>query len=378
MESGSYLNFLAYLKVAEKHYHFSMEQLILKNLDHPADYFNAKNLYHIVKYNALQNHYRHISKFFKHPNLKTAFTFQDSYLSLSPFHSPALYSMFAYSELTEGNFLPQGGMYQIIVALTQIARKYRIKIYYKSPVKKINLVKDQATGVTLENNSEKNADLVVVNSDLSYAYRKLLSDTVSTNRLLHKKYSCSIIVFHWGLDKVYPQLQTHNLFFGQDYRQGFEQVLNQPEPPLQPHFYVQAPTRTDATRAPKNCDTISVLVPINHLNPLYPQDWDAYKNKLRAYIIRKLEGIGIHNLEKQIKFEISSTPQDWQNKLNLTYGAVYSLNHNLRQMGIFREKRRSKKYKNVYFVGASTHPGSGLPTVLLSSQYTSRKILLAQ
>jgi phytoene dehydrogenase-like protein len=111
---------------------------------------------------------------------------------------------------------------------------------------------------------------------------------------------------------------------------------------------------------------------------LYPQDWDAYKNKLRAYIIRKLEGIGIHNLEKQIKFEISSTPQDWQNKLNLTYGAVYSLNHNLRQMGIFREKRRSKKYKNVYFVGASTHPGSGLPTVLLSSQYTSRKILLAQ
>jgi phytoene dehydrogenase-like protein len=118
-------------------------------------------------------------------------------------------------------------------------------------------------------------------------------------------------------------------------------------------------------------------VPINHIRPNKQVNWEKYKEKLRRYIINRLENSGMKNFEKNIKFEISLLPTDWKNYLNLTYGAVYGLDHNLMQLGYLRPKRQHAKYKNLFFVGASNHPGSGLPTVLLSSQFTCQKVLQA-
>lgn len=376
-EPGSYLKFLEYLNKSKEFYEFAMKQLTGKSMEKPQDYFNFKNLYLFMRSGALKNHYDYISGLFKNPNLRAAFTFQDSYLSLNPFQSPAIFSMFGYSEFKEGNFLPQGGMYEVISALEKIAKKNKVKIFYNSPVKKIKVVKNKAKGVVLENNTVVYADCVVVNADLSYAYNKLLPDRKIAEKLQKKKYSCSAVIFHWGVDKMYTQLKTHNLFFGEDYRRGFYEVINRPEPPQKPHFYVQVPVRTDPTRAPVNQDTLSVIVPINHIDPLHPVDWKKYKSRVRKYIIERLEDSGLKDLEKHIKFEVCFMPEDWQNHFNLTHGAIYGLHHNLSQLGYMREGRQHKKIKNVYFVGASTHPGSGLPTVLLSSVFTSQKILSA-
>ncbi len=374
-EPGSYSKFLEYLQKSKNFYEIAMQQLTSNSLEKPLDYFNFKNLYLFLRSGALKNHYNYVSELFKNPNLKSAFTFQDSYLSLNPFQSPSIFSMFYYSELREGNYLPQGGMYEVILTLTKIAKKYKVKVLYNTPVKKINIVEERANGVVLENNSIKKADYVIVNADLSYAYKKLLPDRLRAEKLERKRYSCSAVIFHWGLDKVYPQLKTHNLFFSKDYKQEFDKVINHSNPPAKPHFYIQAPARTDPTRAPKQQDTISVIVPINHINPLYPVDWSKYKKQAREYIIKRLLENGLKDVDKHIKFEICLTPEDWQNHLNLTFGAIYGLHHNLAQLGYLREGRQHKKIKNVYFVGASNHPGSGLPTVLLSSRFTSQKIL---
>lgn len=375
IEPGSFQKFKEYLLQTKNHYEFALNRITQKDLRQPLDYFNVSNLYCALKFKALHNHYAFLSKFFTDPHLKAVFTFQDSYLGLDPFHTPSLFSLLSYVEFTQGNFLPKGGMYKIIEALEKIALKHKVKIIYNQPVKKVETNDNKATSVILNDNSQKIAEYIIVNADLSYAYHNLLPNDPYKEKLRNKKYSCSVFVFHWGLDKIYPQLNTHNIFFAKDYKNSFNTVVNTPTPPFEPHFYIQAPARTDPTRAPLGHDTLSVMVPINHIYQSAPVDWEKYKIHLKEYIFNRLFQAGIKDIKDHIKFEITYAPQDWQSYLNLTNGSVYGLHHNLTQIGYLRPSRTHTKYKNVFFVGSSTHPGSGLPTVLLSSQFTTQRIL---
>lgn len=374
MEKGSYGKLLKYLEKAENHYSITTDRIITKSLDHPFRYFNLKNAFLLFQSKALANHYLFVSKYFKNPYLKAAFTFQDSYLGLNPFESPAIFSQFMFTEHKHGSYLPKGGMHEVIRALEKISRKNNVDIRFNSPVKKINIKNNLASGVTLDDGTIVGADKIVVDADLTYAYTNLLPDDPHVPKLLHKKYSCSAIIFHWGTDKLYSQFTTHNLFFSDSYSESFDKIINQKEPPAHPHFYIQSPSRTDSSRAPKSQDTLSVMIPINHLYPDQKVNWKEYRDSVRKYIIERLEKYGMKDIRKHIKFEISILPQDWKNNFNLTNGSIYGLHHNLGQLGYFREKRQHRKYKNVFFVGASTHPCSGLPSVLASSRFTVEKI----
>lgn len=372
---GSYQSYLNYLDDAANHYRIAMECMIRKSLTHPLEYFNPKNLYLFIRHRVLTGHYGYAKRYFKHPHLLAAFTFQDSYLSLNPYRAPAICSLFTYSEHTEGSFLPQGGMYEVIMALAKIARRNGVKIVCNSPVKKIKTDNKHVTGIVLSDGSSEAADFVIVNSDMSYAYSHLLPEELFGQKYLYKKFSYSAIIFHWGVNKVYPQLKTHNLFFIEPYKQGFDHILDRAEPPKQTHFYVQAPARTDPSRAPEGCDTLTVMVPINRLYPRYPVDWGRFKEHMREFVLDRLKQTGLSDLRKQIKFEACFTPVDWNRRYNLTYGSIYGLHHDVSQLGYLRPKREHPKYTNLFFVGADTHPGSGLPTVLLSSQYTALRVL---
>jgi phytoene desaturase len=373
IEPGSYKKYLEFLKNGKKHYDLAINQISKSPLASPLDYFNVRNLVSSLKSKALLPHALYTSLFFKNPKLISAFTFQDSYLSLNPFKTQAIYSLFTYSETVHGNFLPKGGMFTIIKALEKIAIKNGVKINYNSPVKKI-LTKDKSvTGIILKGGKTIHSNFVISNADLRFTYDKLLSDTKYLKKLEKKRYSCSAMVFHWGLNKRFDQLETNNLFFSSNYKKGFDQTLGSNTPPTDPHFYIQAPSRTDKSRAPKGGDTLTVMVPINHLSRKF-SDWDSYKKNLRKYIQKKLLDQGV-DIKKHLKFETCYMPADWQNHLNLTKGAVYGLDHNIFQLGYLRPKRQHKKFKNLFFVGASTHPGSGLPTILLSAEFTTNALL---
>jgi phytoene desaturase len=373
IEPGSFKQFLNYLEMGRTHYQL-MDKIAHNNLFKPTDYFKLTTLLEGLKTKSFIPHASLAKHYFKHPNLLAAFTFQDSYLSLNPFTSMGIYSLFTYTEQIEGNYLPIGGMYQVIRAITKIALNAGVKIIYDSPVKKIDIEAKKAKGIVLKNGQKLIADFVVANADLSYVYRELLPAD-SSFKQSNKKYSSSVISFHWGLKKKCPKLLTHNLFFSKDYRAGFEAVLNRTEPPANPHFYVQVPNRSDPTRAPKNEDTVSVMVPINRIHPDHPVDWPSYRDQVREYILSRMEKAGIGNIKELIKFEFNFLPTDWQSYFNLTYGSVYGLDHNIFQVGYLRPHRQHPKYKNMFFVGASNHPGSGLPTVLLSSEFTSQMII---
>jgi phytoene desaturase len=176
------------------------------------------------------------------------------------------------------------------------------------------------------------------------------------------------------VDRTIPQLGTHNVFLAGDYRGSFAQIFHDHTLPDNPSFYVHAPARVDLAAAPPGEDTLFVLVPVGHMDETTPQDWAALQARARAAVLRRLAGQGLGDLEAHLKFEVGYTPQDWQWLYNLDRGAAFGLSHNSLQVGYLRPHNRHPRYHNLYFVGSSTHPGTGLPMVLLSARLTTERI----
>lgn len=372
-EQGSYEGFIKFMSKAKIQYELSLMKIIQKDFQHFFDYFNISNLHYLLKTNVFEIHSNFMGRFFTDTRLKAAFTFQDSYLGLSPFTSPAIYSLIAYSEFIHGVWFPKGGMHKVVKALVNIAEKNNVEIKYNSPVVEIITSNKQATGVRTKKKRFP-ANVVVANSDLPHAYQYLLPKSNYGEKLKQKKYSCSTITFFWGLKRPYPKLLTHNLFLADSYKESYDDVINKHTLPSKPHFYVHTPSRIDPSMAPKGADTIIIHVPVGHITPSSLNKWKSLSEKARKFVIARLEKFGLDDIAKQIKFEITTTPLDWQQRYNLTHGSTLGLHHNITQMGYLRPHRQHQIFKNLYFVGSNTHPGSGVPTVLLSAFFTSRQI----
>jgi phytoene desaturase len=283
------------------------------------------------------------------------------------------------AELTEGSFFPEGGMYSIVQNLLAEAHSAGVRFHYNKPVKRIRVKAKKTESIILEDGSEVYSDIIVANADLPYVYRNLLPDSIKSRRLDKMKYSCSAICFHWGLDKVYPQLGHHSVFLSDGFREGLDIIFKDKSISDHPSFYVHAPVRTDPGAAPANHDTLSVIAGAGHLDRKKKQNWDEQKKKTRTAIIHRLKQLGLEDIEDHIKFEICYTPENWESALNISRGSVFgSLAHNLLQMGYFRPHNQHNRYKNLFFVGGSTHPGNGIPNVLISARLTSERILRNQ
>ena len=376
IEPGSFGGLLRFLVEGHQSYHLCLEHFVGRNFFHFFDYFSLQNLPLLFKLKALVKHYNNVGRYFQAPHLKAAFTFQNMYLGLSPFDAPATYSLVQYTELADGVWLPVGGIYRVIESLTQIAAAHGVHFLFNMPVKRIVVEGNRATGVALQDGSILGADVIVVNADLPYVYSQLLPDEAEARRLERLQYTCSAILFYWGVDTVYPQLGTHNVFLADDYRASFERIFKGHLLPDEPSFYVHAPARTDPSAAPVGEDTLMILVPVGHLDTGSTQDWDTLQARARAAVIHRLAvSAGIGDLERHLKFEVSYTPRDWSSIYNLAKGAAFGLSHNFMQVGYLRPHNRHRLYSNLYFVGSSTHPGTGLPMVLLSARLTTERIL---
>jgi len=375
IEPGSFGGYLRYLHEGHTHYKLSLPNLVGRDFRNLPEFLSPKNLLLFLKLKALVKHYNNIGRYFNDPRLKIAFTFQDMYVGLSPYDAPAIYSLLQYTELADGVWLPMGGMYRLIEALTSIAEKWGVQFLYNTPVEQINVTGKQATGITLADGRQMQADIVVANADLPYVYRHLLPDDGPVKRLERKKYTCSTLMFYWGVDKQYPQLGTHNLFMADDYRQSFTRIVKDCTLPDDPSVYVHTPVRIDPSMAPTGHDSLVVVVPVGHIDDDANQNWNSIQQRARQTVFERLAEIGISDLDQHIKFEASYTPHDWQNHYNLVKGSTHGLSHNLMQMGYLRPRNRHRRYRNLYFVGASNHPGTGLPTVLVSARLVTERIL---
>lgn len=177
------------------------------------------------------------------------------------------------------------------------------------------------------------------------------------------------------MDKAYPELGPHTLFLADDYRENFERIDRDLSLPGNPSLYIHAPARLDSSMAPRGGDTLTAVIPVGHLNDKGEQNWEELRDKARQAVFRHLRTLGITDLEAHIKFEETYTPLSWRKRYNLMKGATHGLSHRLTQMAYFRPSNRHPRYRNLYFVGASTHPGTGIPTAMVSGRLVSERIM---
>lgn len=295
-------------------------------------------------------------------------------MGLSPFEAPATFSMMPYTELAHGVWYPKGGMYSIVEALTKLARDAGVEFIFDAAVEKIEVNGSSARGVVV-NGQLLEADAILANADLPYVYQNLLPQDGQAEKLARKKYSCSVISFFWGLDKTYETLPPHTLFLASDYRKNFESIIRDLDIPANPSLYIHAPARLDANMAPDGQDTLIAIVPVGHISENGEQDWAELRDKARGHVLRRLSSLGINDLEAHIKFEINFTPLSWRKRYNLMKGSTHGLCHNLTQLGYFRPDFQHAHYRNLYFTGASTRPGTGMPTAMVSGRMAAHRIL---
>jgi len=379
IEPGSFVKSEEYISEGYRIFRLGMDRLIRRNFFNLFQFANFRNIALLVRLKVYISHWSYTKKFFRHPHLLMAYTFQNIYVGQSPFKAPALFSMIPAAELTDGSFFPRGGMFAIVEKLVAAAEEAGVKFVYNNTIKRIIIRNNKAEGIVLEDDTPVPADIVISNADLPYAYRELLPDRGKAARLDRKKYSCSALCFHWGLDKTYPQLGHHSVFLSGGFRQALDKIFIDKIIDSTPSFYVHAPARTDKTAAPEGEDSLSVVVGAGHVDSSKDQDWNSIRKQTREAVISRLELQGLDDIEDHIKFEICYTPETWENATHVTRGSVFgSLSHNIFQMGYFRPHNRHDKYHNLYFVGGSTHPGNGIPNVLMSARLVSERIIKEQ
>ncbi|MFP2929251.1 phytoene desaturase family protein [Pyxidicoccus sp. 3LG] len=374
IEPGSYARYLAFLAQGRVQYRTSLDHLVGRNYDGISDYFSPRVLARIFQVRAHRRMYSDVSRFFQDDRLRAAMTFQTMYLGVSPFASPAVYGLLPFTELGVGIWFPKGGLYAIPLALERLAREEGVRFHYGTSVERILTDGGRTTGVRLEGGKVVEADAVLCNADLPYAYEKLLDPKATTLKRKEKlRYTSSGYMLYLGMKRKYPELGHHNVVFGRDYAGSFDDIFERFRVPEDPSFYVNAPTRTDASLAPEGKDALYVLVPVPHQNP--GVDWKHEGPKVRAKVFARLAELGFPRLESDIEVERVFTPDDWASTFNLARGSAFGLSQNFTQIGPFRPANQDARVKNLFFVGASTQPGTGLPTVLISARLVTERLL---
>ena len=375
IQPESFQGFLRYLQEGDRHYELTLDKLVNRDFRKASDFFSMQNLILLFRLKPLINHYRNMSTYFDDPRLKSAFTFQDIYMGLSPFEAPAAFSLMPYTELAHGVWYPKGGMHRVVEALMSLACEAGVEFIFDSTVERIDTNAGRARGVLLADGARLDADVILANADLPYVYQNLLPEDEMAKTLLRKQFSCSVISFFWGVDKTYEKLGPHTLFLADDYRENFERIDRDLGLPANPSLYIHAPARLDSSMAPRGQDTLTAIVPVGHMSENGEQDWSKLRDEARAHVFRRLANVGITNFESHIKFEETYTPLSWRKRYNLARGSTHGLSHNLTQMAYFRPSNRHPRYRNLYFAGASTHPGTGVPTAMVSGRLVSERIV---
>jgi phytoene desaturase len=375
VEPGSFDGLERYLREGAGHYRVVAEEMVRREFRHPLDYFRVGALGMLARGHLLANHYRRMSAYFETPRLKSAFTFQDLYLGLSPFDAPAILSLLSYTELAHGVWYPAGGMYRIVERLVELARDTGVEFEFGASVARIETEVDRARGVRLADGRRLAADAVLANADLPYVYERLLPADGTARALSRKQFSCSAISFLWGLDRRYDGLRPHTLFLAENYRENFESIVRDHALPANPSVYIHAPTGLDPSAAPPGEDSLTAIVPVGHLRTDREQDWNADRDRAREHVFARLARLGFADVRDHIKFEEAYTPVTWAERHNLAKGATHGLSHTLTQMGYLRPHNRHRRYRNLYFAGASTHPGTGVPTAMSSGRLAARRMV---
>lgn len=341
------------------------------------DLFRKEALRAIPYFDLHKSLYRHTGRYFRDENLRLAFTFHGKYLGMSPWECPGTFSIIPYVEHALGIHHPIGGLNRLSKAMADVIHEEGGRIYLSTPVKEILVRNKRAVGVLLENGEKLEADEIVINADFSYAMTHLIKSDYHvkyTPEVLEaKRYSCSAFMLYLGVNRTY-NIPHHNIIFASDYKKNVDEITSEMLLSEDPSFYIQNATITDPSLASEGHASIYVLVPVpNNSSGI---NWDDIATDYREKILDLIETRGgLKNIRKHIQCERMITPSKWEKEMNVYRGAIFGLAHSVDQMLLWRPHNRFEELDNCFLVGGGTHPGSGIPTIIMSGIISASLIM---
>ena len=363
-------NFQKYLADSKQKYEIAAKTFLAKSLNDLPQLLTPAYLPDLLKISTLKTLDKHNAKYFSSEKLRQLFNRFATYNGSSPYETPATFALIPFVEFGLGAWYVRGGIYEIPKSLAKLAAQSGAKISTNSEVGNIVVENGKAVGVKANGEIYK-ADFVVSNADAIETYRNLLPPR-------HKKFqnrepSCSGFVLLLGTRKKFNNLAHHNIFFSDDYRREFDDIFKRKISSPNPTIYVCAASRTDAGVSPAGCENLFVLINAPYTN--VQVDWEKEKHSYRNLIIEKLAKFGLEILESSIEFEQIITPEDFEKTYRANRGSIYGISSNGIFSAFMRVPNKSKQIENLYFAGGATHPGGGIPLVLLSGKMTAEMII---
>ncbi|HEX2612677.1 MAG TPA: phytoene desaturase family protein, partial [Fibrobacteria bacterium] len=315
---------------------------------------------------------------FKDWRHRFVYSFHALYIGGNPFRSPAIYQMIPYLERKQGVWYAPGGMRSLVAAMESAFVNMGGTVTTDTTVTKITIAgvpasssgKPRVTGVETEAGEAYSADIVVSNADVGHTYSRLVEKKHRRKwtdaRVARQEYTMSCFLLFLGVKRRYPELAHHTLILAERYKELLRDIFDRKVLPNDFSMYLHAPTRTDDTMAPPGCESLMVLVPV--ANNRSGIDWKKESAPYAERILGFLEQWGLTDLRNNLEVFRVFTPDDFESRLLATHGNAFGLVPSLLQTGYFRPHNRSEDIAGLYFAGAGTHPGAGVPGVLLSAE----------
>jgi len=374
LEPGSGQKLKEYLAKAQRQYEIAKDGFMYKNYNSIFDFINFRTMLEGSKLSVFSDMDAYVNRYFKHPLVKKILQYPLVFLGSSPYNTPALYSIMNHIDFNMGVFYPQGGMYKITESLVRIAQKNGAKLISGKGVKQIIVKNGQAIGVELETREIVKADLIISNADMAHTELNLLE---APYRQYNQSYwdqkvlAPSALIMYLGVKGKIDSLVHHNLLFSQDWKKNFREIFDDPIWPEDPSLYVCAPSKTDPSVAPAEDENLFVLVPIAAGLEYSQGQLEEYARKI---LIMMQSEMNIPDLVDRVIYQRLYSIKDFQQDYNAYKGTALGLAHTINQTAIFRPNNYSKKVKNLYYVGAGTNPGIGVPIQLISAEMVYKRI----
>ena len=371
-EKGSSDKLVQFLKDAEIKYKVGMEELVFKPSLSLFEFANSKVFKGLVSMNLFSSFGKFIRSYFKNEKIIALLEFPVLFLGAMPNETPALYSLMNYADIKLGTWYPEGGMHKFIEAFEKIAVENGVKFILNQEV--ISFEKNEKKVYkVITNKSSFETDIVISGADYQHTDKKLLNGSANYSEQYWDKrvMAPSCLLFYVGVNKKLKNVEHHNLFFDESLENHGREIYKNPQWPTSPLFYLCAPSVTDNSVAPANCENLFFLIPIA------PDLEDTEQNREKYFniLLERLEKRTGNKISENIIYKKSFCIDDFKKDYNAFKGNAYGLANTLKQTAIFKPSMRNKKLKNFYYTGQLTIPGPGVPPSIISGEVVSKFIM---
>nr|WP_297918143.1 phytoene desaturase family protein [uncultured Allomuricauda sp.] len=370
IETGSSSHLKRFIGKAQENYDIAINKVVLRPGLSPTELVTKETVLRVDQF--FKSISYEVRKRFKNPKLISTLEFPVLFLGAKPSKTPSFYSFMNFADFGLGTWHPRGGMYEIIKAMKNLAEELGVTFHTQSPVERILVEKGNISGIRTKGTFHP-ADVVISGADYHHSETLLEKQYRQYSEVYwkNKTYAPSSLLFYVGFDKKLENVEHHNLFFDTNFELHAEEIYDHPQWPSEPLFYVNFPSVTDASMAPKGCETGFFLVPIA------PglEDTPEVRQQYFDIVIDRFEKRTGQNVKKSVLFKESFCVNDFIEQYNSYKGNAYGMANTLKQTAFLRPNLKSKKVKNLYFTGQLTVPGPGVPPSLISGKLVSDLIL---